>query len=552
MEDQRLNDLRADLHNQAALLSSVFDSESPDVDRLVDDISQPLRYRITVIREDGQVVGDSDFSGDQLAALENHADRSEIIRAKHAGWGDRIRYSPSLQTWLMYSAVRLRHSKGFVRVAMSAPQRAILAPPLRLPLAALLVAAGLAAAIMYRTITRSVTEPRSKLEHWTDQIAEGQFGSGPPVHSGEELGPIGRSVHRLAEKTEQRFRLLEAEADYLKAVLASMPEGVMITDTGGRITRINPAFFGIFGLDRDPVGRTVPEVARNPLLEESLRTVLSHHKDASQHEVEIKIEERILLARFSRLRKGNEIVGAVVVFHDITQLRRLENVRKEFVSNLSHEFRTPLTSIRGYAETLLDEPCDSTAHQEFLPKIQKNAEQLSQMIEELFKLASLEAGGEVLEKQVVGFRSLVAELGEEFGPRLKAKGIELVSESEPEAESFLAHEGYLRRIMQNLIDNAVKYTKSGVIRIASRRSGDEVIVAVSDTGTGIPPEDLERIFERFYRVEKDRSRETGGSGIGLALVKHLVQVQGGRVWAKSTPGRGSTFSFSLPANRDAG
>ena len=265
----------------------------------------------------------------------------------------------------------------------------------------------------------------------------------------------------------------------------------------------------------------------------------------------MKVEERILLARFSRLTKGNEIVGAVVVFHDITQLRRLENVRKEFVSNLSHEFRTPLTSIRGYAETLLDEPCDSAAHQEFLPKIQKNAEQLSQMIEELFKLASLEADGEVLEKQVVSFRSLVAELGEEFAPRLQAKSIELVSESEPGTERFLAHEGYLRRIMQNLIDNAVKYTKSGVIKIATRRSGDEVIVAVSDTGTGIPPEHLERIFERFYRVEKDRSRETGGSGIGLALVKHLVQVQGGRVWAESTPGRGSTFSFSLPGKSES-
>ena len=280
MEDQRLSDLRADLHNQAALLSSVFDSESPDVDRLVDDVSQQLRYRITVIREDGKVVGDSAFSGDRLAALDNHADRTEIIRAKQAGWGDRIRYSPSLQTWMMYSAVRLRHSSGFVRIAMSAPQRAILAPPLRLPLAALLLAAGLAAGIMYRTITRSVTEPKSKLEHWMDQIAEGQFGAGPPIHSGEELGSTGRSLHSLAQKNEQRFRLLAAEADYLNAVLASMPEGVMITDTGPRITRINPAFFGIFGLDRDPVGRTVLEVVRDPLLEETLGKVLNY-KDLS-------------------------------------------------------------------------------------------------------------------------------------------------------------------------------------------------------------------------------------------------------------------------------
>ncbi len=550
IEDQRLGELRADLHNQAALLSAVFDSHSPDVDRLVDDIAERLRYRITVIREDGKVVGDSDFSGEQLAALENHANRTEIIKAKQAGWGDRIRYSPSLKTWLMYSAVRLRHSDGFVRVAVTAPHRAILAPPLRLPLAVLLLGAALAAGVMYFMIIRSVGEPRSKLERWMNQIAEGQFGSAPPIHSGEEFGPIRRSISHLTEEVGERLRRLQAEADYLKAVLASMPEGVMITETNGRINRINPAFLEIFAVDRDPIGRTVLEAVRNPILEESLRQVLSR-KETTDRQVEIKVEERVLLARFSRLEKAGEVLGAVVVFHDITRLRRLENVRKEFVSNLSHEFRTPLTSIRGYAETLLDEPCESAAHRDFLPKIQKNAEQLSQMIEELFKLASLEAGGERLEKRVVSFDSLAAELREEFGPRLQSKSIELVTEAEPEAKSFLAHEAYLRRILHNLVDNAVKYTQRGAIKITAGRSGNEVVVAVSDTGTGIPAEDLQRIFERFYRVEKDRSRETGGSGIGLALVKHLVQVQGGRVWAESRPGQGSKFYFSLPVEKDA-
>jgi two-component system phosphate regulon sensor histidine kinase PhoR len=546
IEDQRLSELREDLHNQAALLSSVFDSQSPDVDRLVDDISRGLRYRITVIRQDGKVVGDSDFSGEQLAALENHADRTEIVRAKESGSGDRIRYSPSLHTWLMYSAVRLRHSDGFVRVATSAPQRELLAPSLRLPLGALLVAAGLAAGVMYRRIARTVTEPGNVLERWMDQAAEGQSGSAPPIYSGEELGPIARSAKNFAEISRQRFALIESEADYLKAVLASMTEGVMITDTGRHIGRVNPAFVEIFHLDRDPVGQGVLEVVRNPVLEESLRTVLTDQA-TTRHEVEISDDERILLARISRLEKADQTLGAVVVFHDITGLRRLENVRKEFVSNLSHEFRTPLTSIRGYAETLLDEPCDSTAHRDFLPKIQKNAEQLSQMIEELFKLASLEAGGERLEKQVVDLGAVVAEVIEEFAPRLKAKGIRLVDELEPNAQRFTAQEAYLRRILHNLVDNASKYTRSGLIKIAAQRSGEEVIVAVSDTGIGIPPEDLKRIFERFYRVDKDRSRETGGSGIGLALVKHLVQVQGGRVWAESTPGQGSTFYFALPA-----
>lgn len=548
IEDQRFDELRQDLHNQAALLSSVFDSRSPDVDRLVDDISEHLRYRITVIGEDGKVVGDSDFSGDQLNALENHADRAEIIDAKRAGWGDRLRYSPSLNTWLMYSAVRLRHSNGYVRVAVTAPQRSILARPLRLPLAVLLLAGLVSAAVMYYSITKSVAEPRVKLERWMERIGEGEFGSAPPIHSGEELGPTRRTMATLAEKIERRIGSLEGEADYLKSVLTSLPEGVMITDTRRRITRANPAFLEIFRIDQDPVGHTALEVVRSPLLEEGLRFVLNE-KDGPGHELEMKLGESVLLARFSRLESAGQVQGAVVVFHDITWLRRLENVRKEFVSNLSHEFRTPLTSIKGYAETLLDEPCNSRVHGDFLPKIRKNAEQLSQMIEELFELASLEAGGEQLERQVINFRSVVAELAEEFGPPLKAKGIELAVDPEPGGENFLAHEAYLRRILHNLIDNAVKYTQSGRIKITAKRLGDEVIIAVTDTGVGIRPEDLKRVFERFYRVEKDRSRETGGSGVGLALVKHMVQVQGGRAWAESKPGEGSTFFFSLPQDR---
>ncbi len=424
-------------------------------------------------------------------------------------------------------------------------QPAALAPTLRLALLALLLTAGAAAAIMSRVITKTIARPKKKLERSMEQIAKGQFRVATAIHSAEELGSTARSLERLAEETERRTHLLESEGDYLKAVLSSMSEGVLITDTKGRIARTNPAFIDIFNLDRDPIGRTTPEIIRNPVIEEGVSAILRDKEKAAQ-EAEIKVEDRILLARFARLEREGSVLGVVIVFHDITRLRGLEKARKEFMSNLSHEFRTPLTSIQGYAETVLDEPCDSKLHHDFLPKIYRNAQQLSQMIEELFKLASLEAGGERLKKGTVRFRSLVAGLREEFGPRVAEKGIELSAESEPGAEVFPAHEAYLLRILENLLDNAVKYTNGGFIRLAAKRAGDEVIVAVSDSGIGIAAEDLERVFERFYRVDKDRSRESGGSGIGLALVKHLVQVQGGRVWAESKVGQGSSFYFSLP------
>jgi two-component system phosphate regulon sensor histidine kinase PhoR len=547
IEDRKAAQLYKELHDQVALLSTVFDSRSTDVDRLVDEMSRHVPYRITVIAEDGTVVGDSDFSGEQLAKLENHANRTEIIDARRSGSGDRVRYSTSVEAWLMYSAARLRRSDGFVRIAVPVPNRVLLAPELRLPMISLLLAVAILAAIMNRRITKAVDQAKGKLEIAMDRIRDGKhLATSPGIPSGEELGSTARALEALAEDIEGQIHRLESERENLKAVLSSMSEGVLITDIAGRITRVNPAFLEISNLNRDPIGRTALEVVRSPLIEEGVSATLSN-KSTTNHEAEIKIGDRVLLARFAPLEKDGAVLGVVIVFHEITRLRRLENVRKEFVSNLSHEFRTPLTSIQGFAETLLDEPCNSAAHVRFLPKIHRNAQQLSQMIEELFKLASLEALGERLEKQMVGFNSLVTELREEFGPRLSAKGIELVAESEPGTEFFPAHDAYMRRILHNLVDNAVKYTNSGFIKIAARRSGQDLIVSVSDSGVGIPPEDLSRVFERFYRVDKDRSRETGGSGIGLALVKHLVQIQGGRVWAESKLGEGSIFYFSLPA-----
>ncbi|RPJ59214.1 MAG: PAS domain-containing protein [Acidobacteria bacterium] len=545
LQDQRTNDARRELRNQAALLSSVFDPAAPDLDRLVDEMARHAPYRITIITGDGRVVADSEFSSEHLAELENHADRTEILDARRTGSGERTRYSTSVGKWLMYSAHRLRRSDGFVRVAMPVPERRLLTPPFRLVLTILALVGFGAAAALLGTLRRTVTEPKRKIEKYIASIDDGQAAPAVAIHSAEELGPVARSLETLAKKVQARTQLLESEKNYLKAVLASMSEGVLIVDTRGRITRANPAFTEIFRIDCDPIGRTALEIVRIASVETGLAKVL-REPETSEHEEEIKLGDRVLLARFSRLEGANQILGVVVVFHDITRLRRLENARRDFVSNLSHEFRTPLTSIRGYAETVMDEKCASAAHRDFLPKIHRNALQLSQMIDELFKLASLENGTERLEKQQVNLRALMCDLEKELGPRFTEKGVRFSGEIQPGAEVFLAREAFVRRILYNLLDNALKYTDSGEIKVSAQKSGKELIVAVADTGVGIPAEDLERIFERFYRVNKDRSRQTGGSGIGLAIVKHLVQVHGGRVWVESKLGRGSTFYFALP------
>lgn len=549
MEDRRLEEQRQELRTEADLLGTVLDATNPQVDRVVDEIAEHVPYRITVITKDGRVAGDSEFSGAELAQLENHATRTEIIEAARTGAGNRDRYSTSLDAWLTYRAVRLRHSDGFVRLALPIPERRPLAPDLRLPFLVLLLATAFASAVMLRRVRRSISEPRARLDNGIEKIGAGKFNCRIGIHSAEDLGSTARSLENLGQEIERRTRRLEAEANNLKAILSSMSEGVLITDTRRRATRVNPAFEKIFNLDSDPVGKSVPEIVRDPVLEEALAEVLG---DAvkTRFEEQIRVGDRTLLARLSRLESPGKVMGAVIVFHDITRLRQLERARRDFMSNLSHEFRTPLTSIRGYAETLLDEKCDSSAHQDFLPKIHKHAEQLSQMIEELFRLTSLESNGEQLERQKVNLRTLFLELKKEFHPRLVEKGIDLLTDCEPGAEVVSAHEVYLRRILHNLIDNALHYTDAGQIRLSACRSKDEIVVAVADTGIGIPAEDLKRVFERFYRVNKDRSRRSSGSGIGLALVKHLVLVHGGRVWVESKLEHGSTFYFSLPAGLD--
>jgi two-component system, OmpR family, phosphate regulon sensor histidine kinase PhoR len=306
---------------------------------------------------------------------------------------------------------------------------------------------------------------------------------------------------------------------------------------------VNPAFMAMFRVEKEPVGKMPLEVVRNSEIQKGIQQVLN---SGNNHEEEVLAGEKVLLARFAPIGSGKQLAGVVTVFHDITRLRRLESLRKEFVSNVSHELKTPLTSIQGFAETLLEEKPRNPVHRDFLERIERNCQQLNQIIDGLFKLSSLESEDPPLEYQEIVFSQLVAELERDFEARLKEKDITLSSANRSGYEGFAAEPGYIKRVFHNLLDNALKYTECGEIRIEVDSSPGHLIFSVHDTGVGIPGGDLGRIFERFYRVHKDRSRQTGGSGIGLAIVKHIVQLHGGRVWAESELGRGTTISFTLP------
>jgi len=341
--------------------------------------------------------------------------------------------------------------------------------------------------------------------------------------------------------------------DHQQVIFESMIEGLLLLDEHGRIQLANRAFADLFGITSDIRGWTVIEVLRLHELA-ALVNSLETQKQVSGFEIKVPgpVERWLQINAAAIYNGGGKRHGTVLVFHDLTRLKQLENARQEFVANVSHELRTPLSLIKGYAETLLDGAKDNpeTATR-FLQTIDRNAERLRLLIEDLLTISELETGRVRLNIQTVALAQAVAEVLEDFKSRAAAKGMTLVNQA-PDLP-VRADPGRLEQILGNIVDNAIKYGRAGGTVSVGGRASDagQVEIFIQDDGPGIPPEALERVFERFYRVDKARSREQGGTGLGLAIVKHLVQSHGGRVWAASRPGCGTTFYFTLCVKRDA-
>lgn len=389
-------------------------------------------------------------------------------------------------------------------------------------------------------ISRSFMKALERISAAVDRVSSGDFIQHIPVSRWHEMGRLARHIEEMSDRLRMQVNLLERSRQNLETVFDSMSEGVLVANEKGLVTATNPSFRRFFGVTGNPVGKLPLEVIRSPGATEGIEAVL---ESGEAYETEIRSGQRVFRARFAPL--GSETPkGVVAVFSDITEMRRLESLRKEFVSNVSHELKTPLTSIQGFAETLLDEPALGDPHRRFLSRIYENAAQLSTLIEQLFNLARLESPEGPVEWQEVDFRVLVDGIRAEFARDLESKEIEfrLVTSE----EKFWAGTVLIRRVLVNLIANAVKYTPRGKITVKREKIEGKWLFSVQDTGIGIPAEDLTRIFERFYRVDKDRSRTTGGSGIGLAIVKHIVHIHGGEVWAESRVNHGTTIYFTLP------
>jgi len=415
-------------------------------------------------------------------------------------------------------------------------------------IAALLLVFLLSIAFSF-VISFTVSSRLEELAKIARAVAQGDFSKKPYIYSKDEIGDLAMALSYMSDEIKNKIDIIRKETAKLDVILSSMFEGIMVVDAKGYIVMMNPSLRKMFLVDSDPEGKTPIEVVRNPQIQDVMDKIIKEKCRFFSKEINITYpEEKVLKINAVEIIKKDILEGGVLVFHDITELRRLERIRQDFVANVSHELRTPVSNIKGYAETLLEGAMDDKENaKEFMGIIYQEASRLSNLIDDLLDLSKIESGRVKMEFIPLDIAPVLKRTFGVLEKTIKEKNLS-VSINIPEGlPQVLADEKRLNQVFLNLLDNAVKYTnEGGAINVVAFESGRFVQIDITDTGIGIPEIDLPRIFERFYRVDKARSRELGGTGLGLSIVKHIVLSHGGQVWVKSRPGQGSTFSFTIP------
>ena len=504
--------------------------------------------RITVIANDGLVLADSQSD---TSTMENHAGRPEIRDAFSNGVGRSIRHSVTLNRDLLYYAVRQdlpAEAPVVLRFALPVETvdevlRSFRRSLWLASLVILLLAFG--AALL---ISRAFSYRVERLREFSRRVAEGDFHPLPADRSGDALEALAVSLNQTAVRLDRTIRTLTDERNLSSAILGSMVEGVAVVNASERLLFANQGFAEILDLDVPPKpGSALLEVVRQTELIEAMRKVLSGEPRLETEIITGTLRQRFFAATVAAVRAA-ETSGAVIVLHDITELRKLERVRRDFVANVSHEFKTPLTAIQGFAETLLAGAVDDSENRgRFLGIILEHSRRLARLTDDLLKLSKMDADRLEIEVRRLGVSQLMESCLETAQRRAAEKDIRISVNFPQHMPDIAGDRRLLTEVLQNLLDNATQYTPpGGQIMVSVETNSHEVVISVADTGIGIPQADQPRIFERFYRVDVARSREVGGTGLGLAIAKHLVEIQGGRIWVESEVGQGSQFHFTVP------
>ena len=556
-QDQVVQQLKDRLHASASLVRAVVSDEvsrgsTPTLQNRVDALADEIEARITLVAMNGDVLADSwQNSRAAVQQMENHKDRLELIQAAALGQGSSERVSPTLGEPMLYVAVRLDQDgspAAMVRTAL--PMTEVRAKVSAIKNLIWLVGCLVSIAVVALTyfVAARVVRPVVTLTDAAEAIAAGDYQQHVYFDSRDELGALAHSFNRMSDQLESRETQLRESSQRLTTVLEGMAEGVVSLDDRQRIVLANAAAGRLLGFSPEQeLGRPLLEVVRNHALHEAL-VQSQASRESRRVEIELGDGENRALSIYVTLVTGERKTRFILVLQDITELRRLESMRQEFVANVSHELKTPLSSIKAYAETLSQGAInDSENNLRFVHRIEDQAERLHQLILDLLSLARIESGKEAFEIAPVNIESIVLSCLAEHQAGAESKGVQLITESGASDLKVRADEEGTRQILNNLINNAVNYTApGGQVKVGWRREDAMGVLEVSDTGVGIAAEHLPRLFERFYRVDKARSRELGGTGLGLSIVKHLTQSFGGNIEVESEPGEGTMFTVRIP------
>jgi two-component system phosphate regulon sensor histidine kinase PhoR len=552
LEQQLIDGIRDNLRSEAGLAALMASREihdlRTDAPTVATQIGQRIRARVTLIAASGEVVGDSELPAGNLGALESHRERPEVRDALQGEFGSAIRYSTTVRTQMLYVAVPGNTAAGtslIVRLALPLSTVDQARASLHTILGVALSFAVLLSLVLSYLVSRVTSRTLNDLAAGATRFGRGDFSSRLPVRSRDELGELARVMNEMAGRLEGEMERLAAERNRLDAILRGMGEGVLVTDAAGAVTLVNPAFRALFELGGDLDSRPLAEVCRHPTLLETFRRVQENRSEQIAEIVLPRSAEITLLTHWVPLSEAGTPAGVVAVFHDISDIKRLERVRRDFVANVSHELRTPVTVIRGYAETLAGGAADPEIVSRFATIIQAHATRLANLVSDLLILSELEAKGAALNLLSIDLADVVGHCCQLLRPQAEERQI-TIDNTSVSSSVVLADRQRLEQVLVNLLDNAVKYTPAGgQVTVKATADDNQVTISIRDTGPGIPLQEQTRIFERFYRVDAGRSRDQGGTGLGLAIVKHIVQLHGGTVSVESIPGQGACFTFTL-------
>ncbi len=527
-----------------------FNLSVEDVDKIVDVIAEKLKVQVLVADREGNVIGDSEATAAQIKSMDKKIYQYEVAALLLSKDKNPKAVIDTPRDLISASSVFGKEALlGIIRLSLPLTSMKSFSQNLRHMLFMALLAAFIFSIVFSFMASNFISNPIKEISRVAQSISSGDFSKRLSANSNDEIGALARALNHMSEQIKMRIGEVISSKSRLEAVFLSMIEGVVVFDHDGSILLMNQTLRQLLHIAQDPSGRKPLEIIRNIEIQEVVDSVLKYQKGTMSREVTLfSPEERVLLIHAAPVIREDKIDGAVLIFHDITELRQLEKVRRDFVANVSHELRTPVATIKGYAETLLSGAIDDKENVlDFLKIIHTDSDRLAKLINDLLDLSRIESGKLNIHPKPVAIVPLIERVMASLAPSLKEKLLIFRVEIPPECSKILIDENSAAQIFFNLIENAIKYNKmGGKVVIAAQRLDSQVEVSIHDTGLGIPEKDLPRIFERFYRVDKAHSRQIGGTGLGLSIVKHLVQVNNGAIRVDSVPTQGSTFILSFP------